>query len=109
MQELQGQASGELWRLFEATDNCYMRCQILQVFLKREGLYYKLEGRTVEERLDALVQQAGSDQCWCVYMPSHKLVTSILVVLTSNKLHRIRANHPLRSTRSIETTMLSYY
>ena len=44
----------------------YMQAQILQVFLNREGLYHRVEDKTVEEKLEALLRKCGSLQVWWV-------------------------------------------
>ena len=77
-QELQSKSSSELWSLFKCSDglidktasdatvttDLYVRCQILQVLLQREGLYHQFGGATVEQHLEELVQRAGAEQCW---------------------------------------------
>ena len=63
-QGLQDQSNADLWTIYENTSNEYLQCQLLQTFLKREGLYWKIGGHSVEERLEGLVQQAGSHQNW---------------------------------------------
>jgi len=65
-QELQQRPTWDLQQLLRETDNLYCKAQILQVLLNREGMYHRIEQQTVEERLEELVQSAGSMQLWAV-------------------------------------------
>ena len=64
LQELQNKNNWDLTHQLNNTDNMYMQGQILQVFLNREGLYYRIEDKTVEEKLEALLRKCGSLQVW---------------------------------------------
>jgi len=50
--------------MFNHVDNLYYHAQILQSLLNREGLYYRFEGETVEEKLEKLAHKSGSLQVW---------------------------------------------
>ena len=52
-------------KLYESTDS-YCQMQILQTFLQREGMSYRIEDVSVEERLETLCRYAGNHQVWCV-------------------------------------------
>ena len=47
----------------ETADN-YLQMQILQILLRREGLYFRMDEMTVEERLETLCRNAGNHQQW---------------------------------------------
>ncbi len=64
MQELLKKNNWDLTNEFKNTDNMYLQAQILQIFLNREGLYYRVEDKTVEEKLEALLRKCGSLQVW---------------------------------------------
>ena len=63
-QELQHKNNWELIQTLNNTENMYIQAQVLQVFLNREGLYHRLDDKTVEERLDGLLRKAGYLQKW---------------------------------------------
>lgn len=50
--------------MLNQVDNLYYQAQILQTLLNREGLYHRVDGETVEEKLERLGQKSGSLQVW---------------------------------------------
>ena len=65
---LQNKSNWDLWNIYQSTDNMHCQCQILQTFLNREGLYSRIENITIEERLENLVQKAGTHNKWYILL-----------------------------------------
>lgn len=63
-QDLAKKTTWELIQVLNQTDNIYFQAQILQDLLNREGLYYRVDGDTVEEKLEKLGHLAGTRQIW---------------------------------------------
>ncbi len=64
LQDLVKRNNWDLAQELMNTDNLYAQAQILQVLLNKEGLYHRIEEKTVEERLDALLRKCCSLQLW---------------------------------------------
>ncbi|KAK2190913.1 hypothetical protein NP493_65g06037 [Ridgeia piscesae] len=57
------------WELSQnvcTTADNYVQMQILEILLRREGLYFRMDDLTVEERLESLCRNAGNHQQWAV-------------------------------------------
>jgi len=64
LQELKGKTPFELVQIYNQAENIYLQAEILQALLNTEGLFYRMDGETVEEKLEHLVQLSGSRQIW---------------------------------------------
>jgi phosphorylase kinase alpha/beta subunit len=66
-QEIQGKSTAELVELYNnQQDNMYFQAQLLQALLDQEGLYYRVNDETVEEKLEKLSHRAGARLVWAV-------------------------------------------
>ena len=64
LQELQNKSTWDLIQLYHHSENQFCQAQVLQVLLNREGLYYRFEDHTVEDRLENLCRRAAGNQTW---------------------------------------------
>lgn len=66
LEEFSNKTTFELVQRLNQVDNMYYQAQILQALLNREGLCYRLDSDTVEEKLEKLSQKSGSLQVWAI-------------------------------------------
>lgn len=62
--DLDKKTTWELIQVFNHSNNAYYQAQILQSLLNREGLRYRVDGDTVEDKLGKLCHLAGTQQNW---------------------------------------------